>query len=431
MANTPDARERRFRDYLDRLARAVGHEDRREPLRAYLTGLCLAGERKSIEPMAARIEPRRVRARHQSMHHFVANAAWEDAAVLGVARDLVLEQMERHGPVAAWVIDDTGMPKKGQHSVGVARQYCGVLGKQDNCQVAVSVSVANDAISVPVGYRLYLPEAWAKDRPRRRRAGVPAALAFRTKWRMALDQIRAVLDAGLPLAPVVADAGYGVVTGFRDQLTAWSVPYVVGVSSDTTVWRPGQQPLPPRKRGGLGRPATLLRRSPRHRPVSVAALATMLPTAMWQTMTWREGTRGAMRSRFAYARVRPAHRDEQRAEPRAVEWLLIEWPAGEPTPTKFWLSTLPASLAVAELLRLGKLRWRIERDYQELKDEIGLDHFEGRGWRGFHHHGSLCIAAYAFLAAERARLSPPEPLSFLRAARLPRGFTPRGAPGAA
>jgi SRSO17 transposase len=431
MAHTVDPRERRFREYLDRLARAVGHEDRREPLRAYLTGLCLAGERKSIEPMAARIEPRRVRARHQSMHHFVANAPWDDAAVLGVARDLVLEQMERHGPVAAWIVDDTGLPKKGQHSVGVARQYCGVLGKQDNCQVAVSVSVANEAISVPVAYQLYLPEAWAKDRQRRRAAGVPPALPFRTKWQIALEQIRTLRERGLPAAPVVADAGYGVVTAFRDQLTAWATPYIVGVSGDTTVWPPGQQPLPARQRGGPGRPATLLRRSPRHRPLAVTALATAWPSTKWQTISWREGTRGAMRSRFASARVRPAHRDEQRAEPRPVEWLLIEWPAGEPTPTKFWLSTLPASLAVADLVRLAKLRWRIERDYQELKDEIGLDHFEGRGWRGFHHHGSLCIAAYAFLAAERARLSPPEPLSFLHPARLPKGFTPRGAPGAA
>lgn len=431
MATSRDARARRFRDYIDRLAQAVGHADRHEPLRAYLTGLCLAGERKSIEPMAARIEPRRVRARHQSMHHFIANAPWEETAVLRVARDLVLAEMDRHGPVTAWVVDDTSFPKKGQHSVGVARQYCGVLGKQDNCQVTVSLSLANEAISVPVAYQLYLPEAWAQDRQRRRAAGVPPAVAFRTKWRIALEQVRAGHAAGLPLAPVVADAGYGVVTDFRDALTALGMPYAVGVTGETTVWRPGEQPLGPRKGRGRGRPATLLRRSPRHRPVSVARLAPTLPEAVWQPVTWREGTRGAMRSRFAGCRVRPAHRDEQRTDPRPEEWLLIEWPAGEPAPTKFWLSTLPSTLAVTDVARVAKLRWRIERDYQELKDEIGLDHFEGRGWRGFHHHGALCIAAYAFLAAERARLSPPEPLSFLRAARLPRGFTARGAPGAA
>ena len=173
MANTPDPRARRFREYVERLTVALGHADRREPMRAYLTGLCLPGERKSIEPMAARVDPRHVRARHQSMHHFVANAPWDGAAVLRVARDWVLAPMARHGPVAAWIVDDTAYPKKGRHSVGVARQYCGPLGKQDNCQVAVSVSLANDAVSLPVAYRLYLPESWAQDRRRRRAAGVP------------------------------------------------------------------------------------------------------------------------------------------------------------------------------------------------------------------------------------------------------------------
>jgi SRSO17 transposase len=414
------------------VADALGHADRHEPLRAYLTGLCLPGERKSIEPMAARVDPRHVRARHQSMHHFVANAPWEGAAMLRVARDWVLEPMARHGPVAAWIVDDTAFPKKGQHSVGVARQYCGVLGKQDNCQVAVSVSLANEAVSVPAAYRLYLPESWARDRRRRRAAGVPEAVGFQPKWQIALAQIRALQAEGVPPAPVVADAGYGDTTDFREALTAARLPYVVGVKGETTVWPPGQAPLPPKpRRAGRGRPATRLRRTVRHQPVSLKHLAAALPTGAWQPVTWREGTRGAMRSRFARLRVRPAHRDEQRSEPRPEEWLLIEWPWGEPGPTKYWLSTVPETTPVAELVRLAKLRWRIERDYQELKDELGLDHFEGRGWRGFHHHGALCTAAYAFLAAERARVSPPAPLSFLRPARLPKGFKPRGAPGAA
>src|SRR6266852_8994445 len=179
----------RFAEYLERVGRAVGHADRREPLRAYLTGLLIPGERKSVEPMAAKIDPRRVPARHQSMHHFVAEAPWDDHAVLDVAREWVLPQLERHGPVAAWVVDDTGMPKKGTHSVGVARQYCGVLGKQDNCQVAVSLSLAHERASVPVAYRLYVPEAWAHDRRRRGAAGVPATVEFRTKWRIALEQV--------------------------------------------------------------------------------------------------------------------------------------------------------------------------------------------------------------------------------------------------
>jgi SRSO17 transposase len=366
------------------------------------------------------------------MHHFVANAPWDGAAVLRVARDWVREPMARHGPVAAWIVDDTGYPKKGRHSVGVARQYCGPLGKPDNCQVAVSVSLANDTVSLPVAYRLYLPESWAQDRRRRRAAGVPDAIAFQPKWQLALAQIRALQTEGVPPAPVVADAGYGDTTAFREALTAAGLPYVVGVKAETTVWRPGQAPRPPKpRRGGRGRPSIRVRRTARHQPVRLKRLAAELPASAWQTVTWREGTRGAMRSRFARVRVRPAHRDEQRSEPRADEWLVIEWPRGDPEPTKYWLSTLSATILVADLVRLAKLRWRIERDDQELKDELGLDHFEGRGWRGFHHHGALCIAAYAFLAAERATLSPPAPLAFLRPARLPPGFKPRGAPGAA
>jgi len=431
MTTTPDARARRFRAYLDRIAQALGHQDRHAPCRGYLMGLCLPGDRKSIEPMAARIDPRHVRARHQSLHHLVANAAWDDGAVLRVARDTVLEALARHGPVAAWIVDDTSFPKKGHHSVGVARQYCGALGKQDNCQVAVTMTLAHEAVSVPVAYRLYVPEAWADDRRRRRQGGIPDAITFQPKWQIALEQLLTLHREAVPPAPVVADAGYGVVTEFRDRLTATGIPYVVGVTGETTVWPPGQEPRRPVRKRGRGRPQTRLQRSRRHRPLSLRGLATQLPPRAWRPVEWRQGTRGMMRSRFAALRGRPAHRDERRSAPRPVEWLLIEWPAGAAAPTKYWLSTLPAITPLAQLVRLAKLRWRIERDYQELKEEFGLDHFEGRGWRGFHHHGTLCIAAYAFLAAERARHSPPEPLSFLRPARLPKGFTPRGAPGAA
>ena len=215
MKPIPPRPQRRFQDYLQHLGDALGHADRREPLQAYVTALCLPGQRKSVEPMAARIDPRHVRARHQSMHHLVANAAWDDAAVLRVARETVLDAMERHGAVAAWIVDDTGFPKKGRHSVGVARQYCGVLGKQDNCQVAVTVTLTNEAVSVPAAFTLYLPESWAGDRPRRRIAGVPDDVPFRTKGQIALDQITALMGEGVPLAPVIADAGYGVVTAWR------------------------------------------------------------------------------------------------------------------------------------------------------------------------------------------------------------------------
>jgi len=419
--------ERRFEEYVERLEGVVGHADRHGPLRAYLSGLLLPGERKSVEPMAARIEPRRVRARHQSMHHFVATAPWEERDLLRVSRDYALEQLERHGPVQAWVVDDTGIPKKGIHSVGVARQYCGQLGKQDNCQVVVTVSLVNTTMSVPAAYHLYLPESWAKDRARRRGAGVPENLTFRTKWEIALEEIDRLPAEGLPPAPVVADAGYGVATELRDELRRRGLSYAVGISRDVTVWAPGTGPSAPKTRSKLGRPPKLLRRDGEHKPLSVLRLAQQLSSRAWKEVRWREGTKGAMRSRFARIRVRAAHRDYWRTEPRPEEWLVIEWPKGEKEPTKYWLSSVPETASVQELIALIKIRWRIERDYQEMKQELGLDHFEGRGWLGFHHHGVLCIAAYAYLAAERARLSPPAPLTFLRAAPLPKGFRPRGA----
>jgi SRSO17 transposase len=365
------------------------------------------------------------------MHHFVANADWDDAAVLRVARTHVLDSMERHGAAAGWIIDDTGIPKKGRHSVGVARQYCGVLGKQDNCQVAVSLSIANEAVSVPAAYRLYLPELWAKDPKRRAAAGIPKTVGFQTKWEMALDMIDGVHADELPPAPVLADAGYGNVTAFRDALTERLIPYVAGIGGDTTVWPPGMEPHPPKHWSGKGRPPSRIRRSSSRQPAAVLELVKHAPKNLWKDVAWREGTRGKMTSRFFFLRVRPAHRDENRHGPRDLESLIAEWPRGEKEPTKFWLSTMPSDTPPEQLIRLAKLRWRIERDYQELKGSFGLDHYEGRGWRGFHHHGILCIAAYAFLAAERARLSPPEPLSFLRLAGLPRGFKPRGSASAA
>jgi SRSO17 transposase len=427
MASTTDSAEIRFEHYVEEIAALVGHADRRKPLEAYLTGLLLPGERKSVEPMAALIDPRHVGARHQSMHHFVANAEWDDAAVLRVARTRVLDAMERHGAAAGWIIDDTAIPKKGRHSVGVARQYCGVFGKQDNCQVAVSLSIANEAVSVPAAYRLYLPELWAKDSKKRKAAGVPKTIQFQTKWQIALDMIDSVRADELPPAPVLADAGYGNITAFRDALSDRRIPYVVGIGGETTVWPPGMEPLPDQS-GKRRLPLRIRRNQP---PATVLELAKHAPEDLWKDLFWREGTRGKMTSRFFFLRVRPAHRDELRRELRDVETLIAEWPRDESEPTKFWLSTMPPETPPEQLIRLAKLRWRIERDYQELKGSFGLDHYEGRGWRGFHHHGTLCIAAYAFLAAERARLSPPEPLSFLRAAGLPRGFKPRGSASAA
>lgn len=421
---SPEAQ--RFEEYLERLSVAVGHADRREPLRAYVSGLLLPGERKSVEPMAAKLDPGHVRARHQSMHHFVAQAPWSERELLRVARDYVLAQLERHAPVAAWVVDDTGIPKKGSLSAGVAHQYCGALGKTANCQVAVTVSLANAMLSVPYGLRLYLPEKWSADQQRCRDAGVPVEVMFQTKWQMALEQIDELLSEDLSKAPVVADAGYGAVTEFREELTRRGLSYAVGILAETSLWPAGQEPLPPGPWQGRGRPPRLLRRSVDHQPVLAKALAQELPSNEWKTVRWREGTKGTMSSRFAAVRVRVAHRDYNLTQARAPEWLLVEWPLAEKEPSRFWLSTVPEDVELGDLVQLAKIRWRIERDFQELKDELGLDHYEGRGWRGFHHHGALCIAAYAFLAAERARLSPPAPIAFLRSARLPKDYRPRG-----
>ena len=421
--------EARFAAYVEALGAVLGHADRQQPMHDYCVGLLMPIERKSVEPMAAVTAPAQVAAKHQSLLHFVGNAPWSDAAMLEKVRELVLPVIERSGPIEAWIIDDTGFPKKGRHSVGVTRQYCGQLGKQDNCQVAVTLSLANREASLPVAYRLYLPEDWAKDQGLRRKAKVPEEIAFQTKPEIALEQIKAARAAGLPEGVVLMDAGYGNDTELRTAITALGISYVAGIVGTTTVWPPGAAPLLPKTRSGRGRPQTRLQRDDEHQPISVKALALSLPKEAWQTVAWREGSAEWLSSRFARQRVRPAHRDTKLHQPRAEEWLLIEWPEDETEPTKYWLATLPEDIAFDRLVDLAKLRWRIERDYQELKQELGLGDYEGRGWRGFHHHATLCIAAYGFLIAERGALPPSGPAFSAPLARsaIPEGYRPRGA----
>jgi SRSO17 transposase len=399
-------------------------------LKNYCTGLLLPGERKSIEPMAARLAPETTRRRHQSLHHLVADAAWSDEAVMKRIWQRVLPAMTQKNPIVAWVVDDTGFPKKGKHSVGVDRQYCGQIGKQENCRVAVSLSLSTESASLPVAFELYLPVSWTEDRKRRQAAGVPADSEFRTKPLMAIEQIQKAKESGLPLAPVVADAGYGNDTKFREALTAMGIEYAVGIQSTVSLWRPGEEPLPPKAKKKTGRPSKLRQRSPSHQPATALLIAQELPAEAWKNITWRAGTKKNLRSRFACVRVRPAHRDYERSELLPEHWLLLEWPKKEPEPTKYWLSTLAPASTLAELVKAAKHRWIIERDYEELKQELGLGHFEGRGWRGFHHHATLCIAAYGFLIAERSRFSPsaragPLPLSL---PPIPTHWRPRGAP---
>ena len=410
--------EARFERYIDSLVSVLGRGDRAGPLHDYCVGLMMPGERKSVEPMAALTAPDRTAAQHQSLMHFVSQGGWSDAAVLGKVRELVLPQIERHGPIKALIIDDTGFPKKGEHSVGVSHQYCGQLGKQANCQVAVSLSLANHHASLPVAYQLYLPKSWAEDDRRRRKAHVPEEIVFKTKPEIALEQIRWAREIGLPGDMALLDAGYGHDAKLRNAITDLKLTYVAGIQSQTLVFAPGTQRGRPPKKG----------RRDAANAVAVKEVARSLPAKAWRTIKWREGTNDWLSSRFARVRVDVAS-SHQRSGKMSKEWLLIERPEGEDEPTKYWLSTLAKNIPFHDLVDAAKLRWRIERDYEELKQEVGLGHFEGRSWRGFHHHATLCIAAYGFLISERETIPPSAPRS---AALFPQlafsnGYRPRGA----
>ena len=412
---------RRFEKYVQGLARVIGHADRVGPLCDYCTGLVLPGERKSVEPMAGKTAPDRMAAQHQSLLHFVGVAEWSDERVLAKVREMVLPSIERRGPIEAWIIDDTGFPKQGRHSVGVQHQYCGQLGKQANCQVAVSLSIANHHASLPVAYRLYLPKEWAQDDARRNKAHVPEAVTFKTKPQIALEQLRAARQAGVPVGTVLMDPAYGNDARLRTGVSELALSYVAGIQSNCLVWPPGTEP---RRRG---KPINNTGRRDEPDLISVKKLALRLPKKAWRAIRWREGSADWLSSRFARVRVRPAH-PYLVPELLVPEWLLIEWPEGEVAPTKYWLSTLPEDVSFRKLVALAKLRWRIERDYQELKQEVGLGHFEGRGWIGFHHHATMCIAAYGFLISERETIPPSGPRrpTLFQEAALPANYRPRG-----
>lgn len=414
--------EARFESYADVLVNALGHADRAQPARWYMRGLMLPGARKSVEPMAARVQPQNVRSAHQSMHHLVADSEWNDQSVLAAVAGQVAPALSAGKTPCYWIIDDTGFRKYGKHSAGVARQYCGQLGKTDNCQVAVSLSLATAEGSLPLAFRLYLPKEWTDDPARCKAAGVPGEIGFATKGEIAWAQIEAALATGTARGTVLMDAGYGDEAAMRDRLSERELVYAVGIRPQTAVWWGAHQPADAPVQAGRGRRRSRLIRDDTHRPIGVRELAHALPAGSYRTLTWREGTNAPLRSRFARVRVRAAHADR----PRAEEWLLIEWPAGEPEPTRYFLSTLPADISFKALVATVKMRWRIERDYRELKQEVGLGHYEGRNWRGFHHHASLCIAAYGFLMIERLAGVKKNSARF-KAPALPEGFRPRGA----
>ena len=415
--------EARFAFYVDALGSVMGHADRRGPLRDYCTGLILPGERKSVEPMAARTAPARVAAQHQSLLHFVGAGGWSDEKVLAKVSELVLPAITQHGPIEVWIIDDTGFPKKGRHSVGVKPQYCGQLGKEANCQVAVSLSIANHFASLPIGYRLYLPKEWAEDRARRDQAGVPGDIRFKTKQQIALELIQRGHASGIPPGVLLMDLDYGRDSRLRTSISALGLSYVAGIRPDALMWARGTAPKRPDKAlNNAGR---------RDEPdlISAAQVVRALPKHAWRTIKWREGSADRLSSRFARVRVRVGYNGAIPGK-LAEEWLLVEWPEGETklSKCKYWLATLPADIGFHQLVDIAKMRWRIERDYLELKQEVGLGHYEGRGWRGFHHHATLCIATYGFLVAERAAI-PPSALrrrAPLSAPALPDGYRPRG-----
>jgi SRSO17 transposase len=398
-----DSIEHNFRSYLDYLTEACSHPAQIPTMQGYCLGLLLDG-RKTSEPIAARLAPHRVESERKSIQNFMNNAPWNHEEILSRAVAYALPALTFQEPIRAWVIDDTGIPKKGKHSVGVSHQYCGQLGKQANCQVAVMLSLANAHASMPVSYRLYLPKGWIEDDALRRETKIPENIIFSTKTQIALMQIDDALQRQLPIGTVLADAAYGNDTNFRDELTERRLKYAVAIQSNTSVWFGDMKPLPPKLALPAGRPPKNLRRDAEHHPISVKDVALQIPASAYETVSWRKGTSGILTSRFARVRVRAAHgeTDTQRQE----EWLIIEWPLDQAEPIAYALSTLPDNISFQELIDTLHLRWRIERDFQEMKSELGLNEYEGRSWNGFHRHSILVISTYAFLLAQRGLFSP-------------------------
>lgn len=388
---TPNLSE--TRDHFERFVLPVlaemGRAERRKHGKFYIQGLLIEGGRKNAAQMATRYG-----GNEQALQQFVNQSPWDWLP----ARKTLAQQMALlTPPKAAWAIDDTGLPKQGRHSVGVARQYSGTFKGIANCQVAVTLNVATDKGSYPVDAMLYLPEAWASDPERRAKAGVPESVCFATKWELGLELIDRARRWGLVDRIVLADGGYGVVTDFRAGLRVRGLFYVLGVACDTQVWRSETIPQPPAKTGRPGRPPSkpVLPKSER-----LDALARSLPRSAWRTVSWRTGSKGALRSRFAALRLWPAADLLSGGEAEPESWILIEWPRGEESPTRYWVSNLPADTPLRELVKWAKRRHWIEQNYEELKQEVGLTHFEGRSWQGWHHHVTLTMIAFAFLVAE-------------------------------
>jgi SRSO17 transposase len=392
----------RLEAFADDIFESLPRTDQRARGQCYLRGLLLDGRRKSIEPMAKRLGE----VHYQALHHFVAASPWDPGPV---RRRLAERLIGALGPTA-WVVDDTGFPKDGTCSVGVQRQYTGTLGKRANCQLGVSVNAITEHASCPLDWRLFVPERWDEDAMATRRAAchLPQDIHHRPKWQLVLDMLDEL--GGWELGPPVllADSAYGEVGEFRWGLDARQVPYVVEVRADTSAYPEHVRPrvAPHTGRGRRPRPRY------HHQHCSLEDLALQAGQQACVQLTWRRGSKGLQRGRFLALRVRPAGVTPRRLARQAggelpVRWLLAEWPRGKAEPTKYWLASLPAATPIVELVRLARSRWRVEQDYRELKGALGLDHFEGRSWAGWHHHVTLVSAAHGFLTLERLRHPKP------------------------
>ena len=385
---------------------SLARKDQRAKGGLYLQGVMLEGRRKSMQPMGERLG-----IDYQQLQQFVSSSPWR---VEPVRRVLARKAIEVIGP-QAWVVDDTGFVKDGPASPGVARQYSGTLGKVGNVQIGVSLHAVTDQASCPLDWRLFLPESWddiyceTNDRAaavaeKRAKAQIPDTVRHRPKWELALESIDELISWGHRPPLVVADAGYGEIGYFRTGLTEREIPYVVQVKSDTSLHR-ADAPFVTPAYTGRGRPPV-----PGYRtaPIQAKALVQAMPPAAFEQVSWRQGSHGMMTSRFTAARVRPANRNLPRNPDGSLPecWLLVEWPEDADAPSDYWISTLPPDTPIAELVRLGKIRWRIEHDYRELKHGLGLDHFEGRTWPGWHHHVTLVTAAHLFITTQRVNADP-------------------------
>jgi SRSO17 transposase len=386
----------RATDYFTvRLGNHLRRKSQKASFATYAFGLMGDGERKSVEPIASRAsgEQKRCGRMHDRLLHFVREAPWSDRDVRREAARYVIGVMAEREPVTTWILDDTGMLKQGSHSPGVQRQYTGSAGKTTNCQIAVSLSVATAGEQVPIDMELYLPESWASDQARRRAARIPDSVVFKTKHELAMDLISRALDDGIPGEVVLADADYGRSHVFRDFVRFKGLDYAVAVRADARVWLLDQD----------GRkPAAM----------SVRQLGIDLGEGTFRKITWRDGTRPnkKLSSRFVFRRVKPAYDDGSApAMLREPVWLVIEWPEGESRPTKFFLTNLRGRMTKKQIVRTIKERWKTERVYEELKGELGFDHYEGRSFVGWHHHVTAAICCYAFVAAERVRAFSPSP----------------------